>query len=170
MKTSPISLRMSWDLQGADLNGTDLRHAVLRGTNLQGADLSTAQLHGPELRGTILHRGQLKEAVGKQADCNNSQEKAPPQAQRTPLRELEQKGLSDQEAFLIGERVWLTDVDLISIRQLFPHGFTFARARQVFDTWLAQTRTRGTEREIQAIGLGFASRLCRLYHEETPEA
>ena len=165
------------DLQCADLNGTDLRHAVLRGTNLQGADLSTAQLHGPELRGAILHRDELWGVGRKQVDPNKTPEQqlsyAPLkliQAQPSPLPEPKQKRLSDREAFLMGERVWLTDADPVKIRRLFPHGFTFARARHLFDTWLAQTGTSCTQREIQAIWIGFASRLCLLYYEESPEA
>jgi len=58
----------------------------------------------------------------------------------------------------------------VKIRQFFPQGFTFAQARSLFDTWLAQTGTRRTDHEIQAIWIGFASRLCRLYHEESPES
>jgi uncharacterized protein YjbI with pentapeptide repeats len=165
------------DLQCADLNGTDLRHAVLRGTNLQGADLSTAHLHGPELRGAILHRDELWGARGKQADRNKATEKQLPQAplkliqaKSSPSSEPEKKRLSDREAFLVGERVWLANADPVKIRRLFPQGFTFARARHIFDAWLAQTRTSYTERESQAIWIGFAHRLCLLYHEDAPEA
>jgi Pentapeptide repeats (8 copies) len=164
------------DLQCADLNGTDLRHAVLRGTNLQGADLSTAQLHGPELRGAILHRDELWRARGKQADRNKPLEKQLPQtplkliqAKPSPPPETEQQPLSDREAFLIGEHAWLVDADPVKIRWLFPQGFTFAHAHYLFDAWLAQTGTSYTEREIQAIWIGFAHRLCLLYHELSAE-
>jgi Pentapeptide repeats (8 copies) len=150
---------------------------VLRGANLQGADLSTAQLYGPELRGAILHRDQLWSAGEKQTGRNKTPGQRPAQAPLTPIQvqpssssQPEQKRLSDREAFLIGERGWLPDADQVKIRQFFPQGFTFARARSLFDTWLAQTGTRRTDHEIQAIWIGFASRLCRLYHEESPES
>jgi uncharacterized protein YjbI with pentapeptide repeats len=165
------------DLQGADLNGTDLRQAVLRGTNLQGADLSTAHLRGPELRDAILHRDQLGGARRRQGHRSKATEKQLPQAPTKLLQakssspqDAEKKRLSDREAFLVGERVWLADADPVKIRRLFPQGFTFARSRQLFDAWLAQTGTSYTEREIQAIWIGFAHRLCLLYHEDAPEA
>jgi uncharacterized protein YjbI with pentapeptide repeats len=165
------------DLQGADLNGTDLRHAVLHGANLQGADLSTAQLYGPELRGAILHRDQLWSAGEKRTGRNKTLGQQPAQAPLTPIQvqspsssQPKQKRLTDREAFLIGESAWLPDADPVMIRQFFLQCFTFARARSLFDTWLAQTGTRCTDHEIQAIWIGFASRLCRLYHEEPPEA
>jgi uncharacterized protein YjbI with pentapeptide repeats len=165
------------DLQCADLNGTDLRHAVLRGTNLQGADLSTAHLHGPELRGAILHRDELVRARGKQTYRSEATEKQLPQASTKLMQaksssppEAEKKTLSDREAFLVGEHAWLADADPVRIRRLFPQGFTFAHARHIFDAWLAQAGTSYTEREIQAIWIGFAHHLCMLYHEDPPEA
>ena len=164
------------DLQYADLNGTDLRHAMLRGTNLQGADLSTAQLHGPELRGAILHRDERVGARRRQGHLGNAAEKQLSQApiklinsKSSPPPDLEKKRLSDREAFLAGEHVLLADADPVKIRRLFPQGFTFARAHHLFDAWLAQTGTGYTEREIQAIWIGFAHHLCTLYHEDEPE-
>jgi hypothetical protein len=164
------------DLQGADLNGTDLRHAVLYETNVQGADLSTTLLHGPELRGAILHRDVHVRVRRKQIDPSKTTGQQLPQA---PLKLLqaksssppaaEQQMLTDREALLIGERVWLTDADPVKIRRLFPQGFTFASARQLFDALLAQTGASYTEQEIQAIWIGFAYRLCLLYHEDAPE-
>lgn len=165
------------DLRCADLNGTDLRNAVLRGTNLQGADLSTAQLCGTELRGAILHRDELVGARGKQGQRSKVTEKQLAQAphkliqvKSSPPQEPEQKTLSDREAFLFGEHAWLADADPVKIRRLFPQGFTFARTRHIFDAWLAQTETSYTEREIQAIWIGFAHHLCLLYHEDESEA
>jgi len=163
------------DLQCADLNGTDLRHALLRGTNLQGADLSTAHLHGPELRDAILHRDVLWGARGKQARRNKATEKLLSQAplkliQAKSSPEPEKKMLSDREAFLVGERVWLATADPVKIHRLFPQGFTFARAHHIFDAWLAQTGTSYTQRETQAIWIGFAHRICLLYHEDAPQA
>jgi uncharacterized protein YjbI with pentapeptide repeats len=160
------------DLQCADLNGTDLRHAVLHGTNLQGADLSTAQLHGPELRGAILHQVELWGARRKQGNRTRVTEKPLPQApvkliqeKTSPPQDAEQQTLSDREALLVGEFAWPPDVDLEKVHQLFPHGFTFAQARHLFEAWLAQTGTNYTEREIQAIWIGFAHRLCLLYYQ-----
>lgn len=70
----------------------------------------------------------------------------------------------------MGEQMWPLGADPVKIRRLFPHGFTFVHARQLFESWLAQTGTSYTVDEIQALWIGFASRLCLLYHEQPPEA
>jgi hypothetical protein len=88
---------------------------------------------------------------------------APPQEQQGTSQN---KTLSDREASLFGERALLAGADPVKIRRLFPQGFAFARARHIFDAWLAQTGESYTEQEIQAIWIGFAHRICALYHEE----
>ena len=165
------------DLQYADLNGTDLRNAVLRGANLQGADLSTARLNGPELQGAILHHNTfLRNRSEHLAREKPSQKRIPP-TQATPLEEHssslhEQTGkqtISEREAYLLGERVLPVDVSPAKLRQLFPQGFTFAQARHLFETWLVQTGASYNEQTIQAMWIGFAHRICDLYHENEPE-
>ena len=155
------------DLQCADLNGTDLRDAVLRGTNLQGADLSTAQLHGRELYGAILHRDAFLGVRRTQGQPGKTIPPSFPQAPSSLPQAAEKQELSDWEAFLFGEHTLLSDAGLVS--QLFPDGFTFAHTRRLFDAWLAQTKTSYTQREIEAIWIGFAQHLCLLYHMRESE-
>jgi hypothetical protein len=168
------------DLRNADLNGTDLRDAMLRGADLQGADLSTAHLHGPELRGAILHRGELWGDRMKQMHRGKAARKqlAPTQpmliqerSSPLPGQEVKQikQALSDREAYLRGEHVLLADSNPVIIRRLFPQGFAFAHARQLFDAWLVQAGDDYNEQEIQAMWIGFAHRICDLYHEDEPE-
>ena len=49
-------------LQGADLRGANLQRADLRGANLQRADLRGADLRGANLRGADLQRADLRGA------------------------------------------------------------------------------------------------------------
>jgi Pentapeptide repeats (8 copies) len=168
------------DLRNADLNGTDLRDAVLRGADLQGADLSTTHLNGPELRGAILHRGAFFSDRGEQMGRGKVTRKrfAPSQVtliqeHSTPLQrhEVEQtrQMFSDREAYLLGEHALLVGSDPVKLRGLFPQGFAFAQARQLFDAWLAQVEDDYNEQAIQAMWIGFAHRICDLYHESEPE-
>ncbi len=165
------------DLQYADLNGTDLRGAVLHGANLQGADLSTARLSGPELHGAILHRIAFTGDRGEFLDQAKGTRKWVARDQATLLEEhsshlqkQERKQIiSDREAYLFGVHALLGDISTVKIRGLFPHGFTFAQARHVFDTWLVQTGDNYKEQTIQAMWIGFAHRICDLYHENEPE-
>lgn len=168
------------DLRNADFNGTDLRDAVLRGADLQGADLSTAHLNGPELRGAILHRGAFPGDRGEQwSRVTFPRERLAP-AQATFIQErsslLEghdikqiQQVLSDREAYLLGEHAPLVGSNPVKLRRLFPQGFAFAQARQLFDAWLAQEGYDYNEQAIQAMWIGFAHRICDLYHESEPE-
>jgi hypothetical protein len=50
------------DLRGASLQGADLREADLRGANLRGASLREANLRGANLRGANLREADLREA------------------------------------------------------------------------------------------------------------
>jgi hypothetical protein len=79
------------------------------------------------------------------------------------------KTLTDREAYLLGEHALLSGSDPIKIRRLFRQGFNFVTTRQLFDTWLAQSRDSYNENEIQAMWIGFAHQICDLYHEEAPE-
>jgi uncharacterized protein YjbI with pentapeptide repeats len=164
-------------MQNADLNGSDLRDAILRGTDLRGADLSTALLHGPELRGARLYgndflgvrlrsrpQGSTREKIHASGAAMLTQERASiPQG-----REMEQtKGiLSDREAYLLGKHTLLAGADPVKVRRLFPQGFTFASARQIFDGWLTQAGRDYSEKERQAMWIGFAHRVCELYYED----
>ncbi len=164
------------NLQNADLNGTDLRNALLRGTDLCGADLSTALLHGPELRGARLyrdefgdrlkrtHRGILKQQKLASGGSMLVQETSSA-IQGHDIKQIK-KTLSDREAYILGEHALLAVSDQVKIRQLFPQGFSFAIARQLFDAWLVQSGEGYDEKEIQAIWIGFAHRICDLYHQD----
>jgi hypothetical protein len=162
------------DLRNADLNGTDLRGAVLRGADLQGADLSNALLNGPELRGAILHpflgdRGEHRgrgEATWKRVAPAQamlcSEHCSPGEGQEgKPIKQM----FSDWQAYLFGEQALLVGSDPVKLRGLFPQGFTFAQARHLFDTWLAQVGDDYNEQALQAMWIGFAHRICDLYHE-----
>ena len=157
------------DLRNADMNGTDMRNAQLRGTDLRGADLSTAQLHGPELQGAKLYRDELFSERLKQ-----KHQGMPPQKKLASgrsmltqeLSSLSARTLSDREAYALGEHALLAGSDPVKIRRLFPHGFTFATARQLFDAWLVQSADSYNEQEIQAMWIGFAHRICDLYYED----
>jgi hypothetical protein len=164
------------DLQNADLNGTDLRDALLRGTDLRGTDLSTAQLHGPELNGAILYRnehpgdwlrhtrrGSSRQEKLASSESTFMQERSLP-GQRRDMKQIRNM-LSDREAYLLGEQALLTESDPVKIRRLFPQGFSFAIARQLFDVWLVQSGDSYNEREIQAMWIGFAHCICDLYQE-----
>ncbi|GCE24112.1 pentapeptide repeat-containing protein [Dictyobacter kobayashii] len=148
------------DLHNADLNGSDLRDAVLHNTNLQGADLSTAQLYGPELRKAILHGGALfsdKMHPGHRLKAHAqpvATEQLSPEPAHIPASPRPE--LSDQDAMRLGEQALLAESDASNVRQLFPYGFTFARARILFDAWLAQSNSSYSEQEIQALWIGFA--------------
>jgi uncharacterized protein YjbI with pentapeptide repeats len=169
------------DLRNANLNGTNLRGAVLRGADLQGADLSTAHLNGSELRGAILHRGAFLRNEGGQMGRGKVPRKqiAPAQAilieeHSSPREGQEGKQskqlFSDREAYLFGEHALLVGSDPIKLRGLFSQGFAFAQARQLFDAWLVQAGDGYNEQAIQAMWIGFAHRICDLYHEDEPDA
>ncbi|MDQ2713640.1 MAG: pentapeptide repeat-containing protein [Chloroflexota bacterium] len=149
------------DLHNTDLNGTDLRAAILHGTDLSGADLSTAQLHGPELRDAILYRGKLPDDRVKTRQQDML-------IQEPEIKQIK-KTLSEREAYLFGEQMLLAGSDPVKLRQVFAQGFTFALVRQLFDAWLVQSGDSYHKQEIQAMWIGFAHRICDLYHEEEPE-
>lgn len=168
------------DLQNADLNGTDLRDAVLLGADLRGADLSTSQLHGPELHGATLSRIELCDNRSKQTHRVISPRKrltaVEPSLVQEGLSLIPEQGvkqskkmLSDREAYIFGEHALLTDADLVKIRRLFPQGFNFVMARQFFDAWLLQSEGAYSEREINAMWIGFAHQICDLYHRGEAE-
>jgi uncharacterized protein YjbI with pentapeptide repeats len=168
------------DLQNADLNGSDLRDALLGGTNLQGADLSTAQLRGPELHGAKLYRDELFGDMSQKTHRGTTTRKklAPggpmltqersSSIQRHKTKQIK-KTLADREAYILGEHALKAGSDPVKLRQLFPQGFGFATARQLFDAWLVQAGDGYHEQEIQAMWIGFAHRICDLYHEDEPE-
>jgi hypothetical protein len=79
------------------------------------------------------------------------------------------KTLSDREAYVLGEHALLGGSDPVKIRRLFPQGFNFATAHQLFDAWLAQSGDSYNEKESHAMWIGFAHRICDLYHEDEPE-
>ena len=168
------------DLQNADLNGSDLRDALLGGTNLQGADLSTAQLRGPELHGAKLYRDGLFGDMSQSTHRGTTTQKklAPGGPSRTqersssiqrPKTKQIKKTLADREAYILGEHALKAGSDPVKLRQLFPQGFGFATARQLFDAWLVQAGDSYHEQEIQAMWIGFAHRICDLYHEDELE-
>jgi uncharacterized protein YjbI with pentapeptide repeats len=163
------------NLYHADLSGTDLRGAIMRGADLRGADLSTALLHGPELQGAILYRGAFLRDRSQQTgweEASHLQAAAQPVLIQDPMvLSQEQEGpedkqhLSDREAYLFGTTVPLTGADPAKIQQLFSQGFSFARARQLFEAWLGQAGIDYSEQEAQALWIGFARRICDLYFE-----
>jgi uncharacterized protein YjbI with pentapeptide repeats len=168
------------DLQNADLSGSDLRDALLLGTNLQGADLSTAQLRGPELQGAKLYRDELSGDRSKRTHQGTTTHKE--LASGGPIFTQERsssmqghetkqikKTLADREAYVLGEHALKAGSDPVKLRRLFPRGFGFATARQLFDAWLVQAGDSYHEQEIQAMWIGFAHRICDLYHEDEPE-
>lgn len=168
------------DLQNADLNGSDLRDALLGGTNLQGADLSTAQLRGPELHGAKLYRDELFGDMSQKTHRGTTTRKKlapggpmPTQERSSSIQRHEtkqiKKTLADREAYILGEHALKAGSDPVKLRQLFPQGFGFATARQLFDAWLVQAGDSYHEQEIQAMWIGFAHRICDLYHEDEPE-
>ena len=168
------------DLRNADLNETDLRDALLRETDLRGADLSTAQLHGSELRGAKLYSDELFGDWSKHAPRGTpsrkkltsgrsmlTRERSSPM-QRHEVKQA-RRTLSDREAYILGEHALLDGSASVKIRRLFPEGFNFATAHQLFDAWLAQSVDSYNEQEIQAMWIRFAHRLCDVYHEDEPE-
>src|SRR6266849_445835 len=172
---------MELDLRNVDLNGTDLRDALLHGADLRGADLSTAQLHGPELRGAKLyndalfgdrlkqtHQGMTTRKRLASANPMLIQESSSP-TQGHRVKQIK-KTLSDREAYNLGEHALLAGFDPVKIRRLFPQGFNFVVARQLFDAWLIQSGDPYSEQEINAMWIGFAHQICDLYHEHEPEA
>ncbi len=164
-------------MQNADLNGSDLRDAVLRGTDLRGADLSTAILHGSELRGAKLHNEVfLSDRLKKRPHRNSKQRTLALNSslliqERSSILQREEteqikEVLSDREAYLLGKQALLAGADPVKVHQLFPQGFTFASARQIFDTWITQSEEDYSEMESRAMWIGFAHRVCELYHED----
>ncbi|HEY4387579.1 MAG TPA: pentapeptide repeat-containing protein [Ktedonobacteraceae bacterium] len=163
------------DLQNADLRGTDLRGALLRQTMLCGADLSTALLHASQLRGAILHHNTFAGNQSRTAHVSRkpytlrlhkpalAAERSPSASSRAiqPLK----IALTDRAAYLLGAQSLLADADPVKIQRLFPEDFTFAHARQIFDSWLARAEKRYNTQELQAIWIGFAHRICDLYYE-----
>jgi uncharacterized protein YjbI with pentapeptide repeats len=163
-------------MQNADLNGCDLRDAILRGTDLRGADLSTALLRGPELRGARLYGNDFFGVRLRSRPQGNTKEKflAPGAAmltqERASIQQREMKQikdvLSEREAYLLGKHTLLAGADPVKVRGLFPQGFTFASARQIFDGWLTQAGRDYSEKERQAMWIGFAHQVCELYYED----
>jgi len=165
------------DLEGADLNDTDLRGARLVGTNLCGADLSHALLHGSELIGARLVRDvgpmgwpeQMRRSKIRlrenRADTRLLQERSTPSQQDNLERET--RSLSDRDAYLLGERTITGAYDPVKARALFPDGFDFTLARQMFDVWLAQSGQPYNERERNAVCIGFAHQFCDLFAAQT---
>jgi len=49
--------------------------------------------------------------------------------------------------------------------KLFPQGFNFVMARQLFDAWLLQSADTYSEQEINAMWIGFAHQICDLYYK-----
>src|SRR5439155_352797 len=163
-----------------DLRFQNLQHIDLSYMDLQGADLSTAHLNGPELRGASLHRvhrGAFFGDRGEQIGQGKVTRKRSIKAQSMLIEELSsphqgQEGeqarqmFSDRDAYLFGEYALLVGSDSVKLRELFPQGFAFARARQLFDAWLVQAADAYNEQAIQAMWIGFAHRICDLYHEK----
>lgn len=157
-----------------DLHLQNLQEIDLSYMDLQGADLSTARLNGPELQGAILHHGAFRGSGGEYLD--RGKRVAPAQATRIEehflsLQEQESKQIvSDREAYLFGEHALLVGFDPVKLRGLFPQGFAFALAHPLFDIWLVQMGDNYNEQTREAIWIGFAHRICDLYHENEPEA
>jgi hypothetical protein len=63
----------------------------------------------------------------------------------------------------------LVGFDSVKLRELFPQGFTFAQARQLFDSWLVQAGDNYSEQAIEAMWIGFAHRICDRYYENELE-
>jgi hypothetical protein len=165
-------------LHRAKLSYATLRDLDLRGFNLAELDLQNADLNGTELQGAILHHGAFLGGRGEDLEQGKGNRKrvAPNQAtileeHFSPLQEREGKQIvSDREAYLLGEHAPLVGSDPVKLRGLFPQGFAFAQARQLFDTWLLQMGDNYDEQTIQAMWIGFAHRICDLYYENEPEA
>ena len=168
------------DLRNADLNETDLRGALLHATDLRGADLSTAQLHGTELRGAKLYNDELFGRSSKRTQRGRTTQQrlasakqmlAQEQPSSMQGREVEQSRqiLSDREAYRLGELALLANSDPVKVRRLFPQGFNFVMARQLFETWLRQDGDPYSEEEIHAMWVGFAHQSCDLYAMSEPE-
>jgi len=168
------------DLRNADLNETDLRGALLHATDLRGADLSTAQLHGTELHGAKLYSDELFGSSLKRTQRGRTTRQrlasaklilTQEQASSMQGNEVKQsrQTLSDREAYRLGEHALQTSSDPVKILQLFPQGFNFVIARQLFETWLKQAGNPYSEEEIHAMWIGFAHQSCDLYYRSEPE-
>jgi hypothetical protein len=161
------------DLENADLNNADLRGARLTGTNLCGADLSRALLHGRELTDARLVRDigptgwpeQMRRnktrLQGYHADTQLLHGHATPSQQDN--LESATSFLSDRDAYLLGERIITEAYDPVKARALFPDGFDFTLTRQMFDAWLAHSGQQHSERERNAMWIGFAHQFCDLF-------
>lgn len=167
------------DLSNADLNETDLRGALLQATDLRGADLSTAQLHGPELRGAKLYNDAPFGSSLKRTQRGGATQQRLASARLMPAQDSPMQGnevkqsrqtLSDREAYRLGEQALLASSDPAKIRRLFPQGFNFVMARQLFEAWLRQAGNPYSKEEIHAMWIGFAHQLCDLYFMGEPEA
>ena len=80
-----------------------------------------------------------------------------------------EKTLSDREAYLFGKHALADGSDPVKIRRLFPQGFNFASARRLFDAWFTQLEDSYNEKELHAMWIGFAHRLCDLYYADEAE-
>ncbi len=163
------------DLRNTDLNETDLRGALLHKTDLRGADLSTTQLHSTDLREAKLYSDEPSGSSLKRTQRvrTTRQRLTPAQSMLAQVQpsfmqgsEVEQSRqiLSDREAYRLGEYALLASSDPVKIRQLFPQGFNFVMARQLFELWLRQAETPYSEEEIHALWIGFAHQSCDLYY------
>jgi uncharacterized protein YjbI with pentapeptide repeats len=168
------------NLYHADLRGTDLRGASLWGADLRGADLSTALLDGPELQGAMLYRGAfLRDRAEPKPRHHASRPSIEawsswelPETGAAPLEpaaSLAEPPLSEREAYLFGMNVLLAGFEPSKLAQLFPQGFSFAQAYQIFSDWLNSAQRSYNEQETQALWIGFAHRICDLYFQNTPE-
>src|SRR6266849_5494311 len=130
------------DLQGANLRGADLQGAHLRGTNLSDTELQGANLSDADLDGANLSRAHLSDNEANRVNLHQAK------LSYATLRGLDLPGF-----------------DPVKIRRLFPQGFNFVVARQLFDAWIMQSGDSYSEQEINAMWIGFAHQICDLYHE-----
>ncbi|HVU66472.1 MAG TPA: pentapeptide repeat-containing protein [Ktedonobacteraceae bacterium] len=168
------------NLYHADLRGTDLRGANLHGADLRGADLSTTLLDGSELRGAMLYRGAFLRGRAEQRSWS-SPSRPPveawspwelpeaPAPSIEPVVSMDEQPLSEREAYLFGMNVLLAGCEPARLVRLFPQGFSFAQAHQIFTSWLKGASRTYSEQETQALWIGFAHRICDLYFQNTPE-
>jgi hypothetical protein len=81
--------------------------------------------------------------------------------------ERERSSLSDRDAYLLGERIITEAYDPVKAQALFLDGFDFTLTRQMFDAWLTQSGQQYSERERNAMWIGFAHQFCDLFAAQT---
>jgi len=144
--------------EGSDLGGADLSSATLHWSDLHGARLYSDKLFASELRNA---------APGRTRQKRMNPPRPIPALEPSLLRGMEEtrRLLADPEAYALGERAAMHVSDPTKLRRLFPQGFDFSTARQIFDAWLAELGDGYNEQEVNALWIGFAHWLCDRYLE-----